>query len=81
MEGDIMREIGWEEEEGRNNGGIGKLFARFCFKKGGSRQESGKGGGGRGEIGGERRGLPCCPSLQMTLNVNFLTLHSICIKR
>ena len=28
----------------RNNWGIGKLCARFCFKKGGGRQESGKGG-------------------------------------
>ena len=25
--------------------------------------------------------LPCRPSLQMSLNVNFPTLHSICIKR
>ena len=27
------------------NGGIIKLCARFCFEKGGGRQESGKGGG------------------------------------
>ena len=74
---DIMRGIWWEEGEGRNNGVIGKLCARFCFKKGGGRQESGKGGG----IGGGRRGLPCCPSLQMSPNVNFPTLPSICIKR
>ena len=40
-------------------------------------KRAGRGGGDRGG----RRGLPCCPSLQMTLNVNFATWHSICIKR
>ena len=42
-----MRGIGWEEGEGRNNGGGGKFCARIRFKKGGGRQESVKGGGER----------------------------------
>ena len=51
---DIMRGIGWEEGEGRNNGGIGKLCARASASR---REEvdkrAGRGGGGRSGEGEE----------------------------